>query len=203
MLRGRIGGMAGGTRCRYAVVAVAATGVLAGHRLTYLADVPDAGPRASLLAGTGHQYLSVAGELVSALLAISIAAVFLGGLMNARTSPTPGRTLASRLVLLQIGAFVAMEVLERSTAGVGLGHLLDGGILVLGIAINVGVALVGAVVLWLILRLADRVAATISSGTAGSVSARASLPLMPLAAVQSPRHPSLGTLLVRGPPSTV
>jgi hypothetical protein len=192
--------MADMARRRYAAIGIAAGGVLAGHWLTYLMDVPDAGRRAEILAGTGHAYLSVAGELATALVAVSIVVLFLGRLMAPRASPTSWRTLAVRLAMLQVGAFASMEVLERLTAGAGLGDLLRSAILPSGVAINVGIALIGAVGLRWILRLADRVAASIPGSGTTIECRRVTLGLTGASAVWRRRHPGLAALSVRGPP---
>jgi hypothetical protein len=194
--------MAGVSRRRFATLSVAAAGVLAGHWLTYLVSVPDARARTAVLAATGHGYLSLAGELVTLLAALSIAAVFVGALVDAGSAPRPGRALAVRLSAIQVGAFVAMELLERVLAGSPVGALFRGGILPTGVLANVGVALMGAIVLRWILRSADRLAETVS----GSVVAVLRRPSLLLTLPETQARPFLlerAAVPARGPPSPV
>jgi hypothetical protein len=195
--------MSGVGRRRVAALSVAAAGVLAGHWLTYLVSVPDARARAATLAATGHGYISLAGELVTLLTALSVAAVFVGALLDAGSGPRPGRALALRLSAMQVAAFCAMEVLERVVAGSHVGALAHGPILPVGVIANVGVAVIGAVALRWILRTADRVAETVAAGPAAPVLRRTTL----LARLpKTPARPSLlarAAVPARGPPSPV
>ena len=193
--------MHGVRRRRLVTLGVAAAGVLAGHWLTYLVDVPDAHARAAVLAATGHAYLSIAGELVTVFATVSIVAVFLGALLDAGAGPRPGRALAVRLSVLQIGAFVAMEVLERVVSGASITTLLRGDILPTGVVANVAVALIGALALRWILRAADRVAERVASGRpAASFPRRALRALAPVSFVR-PSLVALACVPPRGPPS--
>ena len=195
--------MAGVGRRRFVTLSVAAAGVLAGHWLTYLVSVPDASARTATLAATGHGYLSLVGELVTAFAALSIAAVFVGALVDAGSGPRPGRALALRLSAIQVAAFCAMEVLERVMAGSPVGTLAHSDILPVGVITNVGVALLGTLVLRWILRTADRVADAAVIGSAAAILPR---PTLLLTLPAAPARPSLLTLAAvpaRGPPSPV
>lgn len=112
-------------------------GLLFGHHLNYLL-LPE-GAREHVLSSTGHGYLGCSGRM--ALLAGVIA-----GFMLAISSFIAGRTgrseptaavagLTSRLVVLQGTAFVALEVGERLLSG-GVGHHLDARMILLGLAIQ-------------------------------------------------------------------
>jgi hypothetical protein len=195
--------MAGLGRRRFTTLSVAAAGVLAGHWLTYLVSVPDANARAATLAATGHGYLSLAGELVTLLAALTVAAVFVGALVDAGSGPRPGRALAVRLSAIQVSAFVAMEVLERVVAGAPVGALFRGAILPVGVFANVGVALLGAIVLRWVLRAADRVADAAAAGSAAPVLRRPTLLLMLPVAPARPSLLELAAVPARGPPSPV
>jgi len=70
----------------------------------------------------------------------SLAAVFLRGLTARGAPPTSGTRLFARLSLFHVGAFVAMEVLERVTSGAPLDGLLRDGLLPVGPLVQVGVA---------------------------------------------------------------
>ena len=195
--------MAGVGRRRFVTLSVAAAGVLAGHWLTYLVSVPDGRARAATLAASGHGYLSLVGELVTMLAALSIAAVFVGALVDAGSGPRPGRALALRLSAIQVAAFCAMEVLERVMAGSPVVTLARGDILPVGVLANVAVALLGAVMLRWLLRASDRVAQVAATGSAAPILPRRTL-LLTLPVV--PARPSLlelAAVTARGPPSPV
>jgi len=187
------------TGTRLAAIGIASGGVLLSHWLTYLTQVPNAADRASVLGGTAHGYLSVAGELATVLVAVTVGAMFVGRIVAAGAGPTPGRSLAVRLAVLQSGTFLGMEVLERLLAGAPLDEL-RGTILPFGVAINIVVALLGAFLVRSVLRVADRVAAGVPGRTIRT-------PLRAVARVTSPaagrmrRRPSLGPRAVRGPPT--
>jgi hypothetical protein len=150
--------MAGGNRPRLLTLGVAGTGVLVGHWLTYLLSVPDGGARTATLRATGHAYLGIAGELTSAVLALSLVGVFLGALVDGGGAPRSPRSLTARLILLQVGAFAGMEVAERLFSGSPLGELMRGGIVPIGVVANAAIAVIGAAVLRRLLRLVERVA---------------------------------------------
>ena len=63
-----------------AILGVAAGGLLLGHWLTYLVEVPDAHARAGVLAASGHGYLGVAAQISAIVAAACVAMVFLGRL---------------------------------------------------------------------------------------------------------------------------
>jgi hypothetical protein len=192
--------MAGGNRPRLLTLGVAGVGVLVGHWLSYLVDLPDAAARSAALQATGHGYLGIAGEFTSAVLALSIVGVFLGALVDRAGVPRVSRSLAPRLVLLQVGAFVGMELAERVLAGSPIGDLVRGGILPVGALANAALALLGAAILRRILRLAERVADA-APGRAPALALRGtgaivwSGPSHPY-----PHAPALAAAPSRGPP---
>jgi hypothetical protein len=194
--------MADGNRRRTGALGVATAGILAGHWLTYLLDVPQAQTRASDLARTGHSYLPVVGQLATVCMAFTLASIFLGRVIR----PSPGRApsiaaLTARLAALQAGAFVVMELVERAVAGAGFADLLHGGLLPLGVALQLGLAVVGAVLLRAVLRAGDLVAATVLARPERPRPAflTALLPASPPRA----RTPVTGGPGVRAPPSPV
>ena len=193
--------MAHRRRRRLLTLSIAGCGVLVGHWLTYLVDAPDASARTALLDATGHGYLTVAGELTSAFLAFSIVAAFLGALLPAGGGARPRRSLAARMVLLQVGAFAAMEIVERVVAGSPLGDLVGGGVLAVGSVANVAVALLGAALLRRVLALADRVAGIASADTEPAVRPPTAVVALAPFTTPRPRHRGLAAAPVRGPPS--
>ena len=193
--------MAHGRRRRLLTLSIAGCGVLVGHWLTYLVDAPDASTRTALLDATGHGYLSVVGELATAFLAFSIVAAFLGALLPTGGGSLPGASLAARMVLLQVGAFAAMEIVERVVAGSPLDDLVGGGVLAVGTVANVAVALLGAALLRRVLALADRVAASASAPASPAAPPPVAVAALPPFTSSTPRHRGLAAVPVRGPPA--
>ena len=137
----------GNARRTGVILGVAAAGLLLGHWLTYLLDVPSHA-RDQVLQATGHGYLATAGRLAAVTAAVSLAIVFLGRLTR-RAPGAPFIAVAGRLAAVQISAFVAMEVLERLGAGAPMHDLAT--ILPVGVAAQAVVALAGAWLLRLVL----------------------------------------------------
>ena len=124
----------GNARRTGVILGVAAAGLLLGHWLTYLLDVPSHA-RDQALQATGHGYLATAGRLAAVTAAVSLAIVFLGRLTR-REPGAPFIAVAGRLAAVQISAFVAMEVLERLGAGAPMHDLTT--ILPVGVAAQAG-----------------------------------------------------------------
>jgi hypothetical protein len=150
--------MSGHRPHRGAALGVAAGGVLLGHWVTYRLVLPGRHAREALLAHTGHAYLGVANDLGLVLAVAALSAVFLSRLTRRDAAPASTARWCARLAAFQVGAFAAMEVVERIASGAPLAGLMHGGLLPIGLGIQVGVALVGAVAVRWLLRLADLVA---------------------------------------------
>lgn len=179
---------------------VAVGGVLAGHWLTYLAVAPIAGPRATILHQTGHSYLGLANDLALVAALAAMASMFISQLAN----PEPAASIlgiTGRVVRFQVCAFVALEVLERLTAGSPLSELIRSGILPMGVGAQITIGFLAAFVIRWLLRTADRVAAALGRAAAPPRRevARATLPQPVFVPVF--RH--LSAAGVRGPPSPV
>ncbi len=179
---------------------VAVGGVLAGHWLTYLAVAPIAGSRATILHQTGHAYLGLANDLALVAALAAMASMFIAQL----ATPEPaGRLLGitGRVVRFQVCAFVALEVLERVTAGSPLPDLIRSGILPIGVVAQITIGFLAAFVIRWLLRTADRVAAAMGRAAAPP---RRDSPRPPLPEpVFVPIFPHLSAAGVRGPPSSV
>ena len=179
---------------------VAVGGVLVGHWLTYLMVAPIAQSRATILHQTGHSYLGLANDLALVAVLAAMASMFIAQL----TSPAPAGHLlgtTARVVRLQVCAFVALEVLERVTAGSPLSELIRSGILPIGVAAQIAIGSLAAFAIRWLLRTADRVAAAL--GHAAAPPRRdVPRPLVP-APVFVPVFPHLSAAGVRGPPSHV
>ena len=176
------------------ILGVACGGLLLGHWLTYLVDVPSHA-REQVLAASGHGYLTTAAQLASVLAAVCVATLFLSRLTR-RESGIAFASNARRLAAVQSAAFVAMEVLERIGAGAGVHDLAS--ILPVGLAAQILTAVAGAWLLRRVVRAAD--AAANLAGSFGVLAARATSALAMLAAV-APARRAAGPVSSRAPPS--
>ena len=185
------------TRRRPAVLGVAVGGVLAGHWLTYMTVSPTSPAREALLHGTGHAYLGLANDAGPLVVLAAFAAIFLGWL-TARGLDA-GVSITRSIVGFQVGAFLAMEALERITAGAPLASLTHHFLLPIGIGVQIGVGLLAsAVIRWLRL-LADRVASAMAMGAAAPARPVLAFALPTRAFV--PARRKLFATGVRGPPT--
>ncbi len=126
-------------------------GLVLGHVLAYLIAVPDPHHRAFVLQQTGHEYLPAMAEAALVLALAGMAAVVIRAFApGTRRGSERFSRLAGRLGLVQVLAFGGLEVVERIVAGAPLRHLASDHILVIGMAVQVAVALAGAAFLrWL------------------------------------------------------
>ena len=74
----------------FPLAALAATAVVIGHQLTYLLSVPSGSARASLLAATGHGYLSTTTHVVCLAGLAAAGGVFLRSLTGSGSEPGRG-----------------------------------------------------------------------------------------------------------------
>ena len=122
---------------------VAATGVVGAHALNYVLAFPDPAVRAHELAATGHGYWPIA---VGIALLAGAAAAGLGvanGLRLRRPAPMP----VARLAVLQLVLFVTLETAERLGAGMNPIPFLHSPQLVVGVVLQVAVAVAAVLVL--------------------------------------------------------
>jgi hypothetical protein len=138
---------------------VAAAGVLVAHWVAYVLAIPHARARDLVLAATGHGYWPGAVRLAIALAGCGLAALLLTHLDS--TDEAPPRLTFSGLVLrlahIQCGAFLAMETMERLAAHAPVTGVLSAHVIVLGVAIQVLTAGIGA----FLLRMLDRAVAVV------------------------------------------
>src|SRR5437899_9106605 len=140
--------MRGHRGTRVALLGAAAwAGVVAGHSITYLLTIPQAGLRDAVLASTGHSYWYAAVAAALVLASFSVGAAFGLGVRRGLRGGAPADEatrvgpVAVRLAALQIGMYVAQEVLERLQAGVPLSELGRDHIMLVGIPVQILVAL--------------------------------------------------------------
>jgi hypothetical protein len=151
------------------LVTAAAFGAVAGHTLTYAVAVPNPGARRLFLSATGHAYWPAA---LPAALVLGIFAALstvirhfgLDGTTRSARRWSWGRTVAL-LGLLQAGIFLTQETIERVAAGAPLGTLFHDHVLPIGVVVQLLVAVVVAVVLFVLARTAEVVAAVRSRRT--------------------------------------
>jgi len=185
-------------RRRIATLGVAVGGVLLGHQLTYLLIDPRVHARAVLLRRTGHAYLGIANDLALVAALTGLAALFVGQLAASTRGDRDGN-LTRRIVAFQVSAFVLMEVIERLTTGAPLSGLAR--VLAVGIVAQAAVALLAAVVIGLLLRTAERVAAALGRPAVLRTRPILALGIPEPIAVPLGRH--LSAAGVRGPPSVL
>ena len=181
-------------------LAAAAAGLVGGHIIAYQLSAPAAPIRQLLLAQTGHSYLPRAIAAAMALAAAAaVGAVFRGAIRGWRGAVDHFSFLATfrRLAVAQTVGFVILEVMERKAAGATLSGLV--GVFPRGLAVQVAIAALAALALWLLDRAGASVGAVLRTreGFARPVSIEP-----PFCDVRSARigFVPLGSISRRGPP---
>jgi hypothetical protein len=135
-----------GWRLSWWIGGLAGAGVLVTHWLTYRIAVPDHHQRIDVLQDTGHAHWPVFSVVALALCTAASVRVCTEG-WRGRTRPGFAAT-TRRLVAAQAVLWLAVEVAERATTG-HLATVDDHGLLLLGLALQMAVAVVGAASVWL------------------------------------------------------
>jgi hypothetical protein len=144
---------------------MAGAGVVLGHWIAYALAVPSAHLRTEILAETGHVYWPLA---VKSAVALTIAGMGALTLKLAAGSP-PGDESRSRvffallwrLGLAQIIAFTVLEVSERMAIGLSLATLWHHHLFLVGLAVQVVMAVAGSLLLLGFRRAVIRVLAAV------------------------------------------
>jgi hypothetical protein len=178
---------------------IASGGVLLGHWLAYVIVAPVASTRDAILGSTGHAYLGAADRLGLAVTLAVLAAVFLGRMIHGDDVHLPVHAVGARLAGFQVVAFLAMEVAERLAARVPLGQLAHGPIVPVGIAVQIAVAVFGALVVHALCRAADRAAAVLGAAIPPPRILSAGVAIVPAA---RPARIAVPVATGRGPPSS-
>jgi hypothetical protein len=132
------------------VIGFAVAGLVLAHVLSYVIALPDPYHRDLLLQRTGHDYLPAFGQAALMLFLAAVAAVMFRTSRRGAGRAESFTPLATRLALVQVGAFVAQELLERTLSGSGFADLRHGHVLIVGVMAQIAVALLGAALLrWL------------------------------------------------------
>jgi hypothetical protein len=151
-----------GVAHRLPLTGVAVAGAVVGHMVAYLLAVPSPTVRVALLGATGHAYWTAAIAAATVLGLASLAATlrrrFRSGLLASRPPPAErlGR-VAAQLAGFQVAIYLVQETLERLEAGIPAHALLDGRLLVTGVVVQTAIALVLAVLLTVVGRVAEAV----------------------------------------------
>jgi hypothetical protein len=187
------------SRGAFRLAGTAAAGVLAGHFLGYRIVFPGSPQRHAILIETGHGYFPMALRFAAMIAVIAGAATLAGGYARAKAggSAAPERHVTTaKLALIQIGAFVGLEFMERLVSGVPFHHFLLP-ILVAGALAQIAIAAVGAALIGALYRAGESIGRLFAPDDAAAVSP-----------IWSPSHRSarLGRSLdapqpIRAPPS--
>jgi hypothetical protein len=146
----------------FSLVGVAVGGVVLAHWLAYVLAIPGAYARAQVLAASGHSYWVMAIKFAVVLGLAGLGALFVRHLDRSPHTWESGQeafsAIAARLSLLQVMAFIAMEVTERVVVGAPVAHLFHHRLFLVGLALQLIVASGGALLLLWFSRTAERVA---------------------------------------------
>ena len=153
-------------RSPWFVPAAALVGVVLGHTIAYRIAFPDPIDRRAMLTHSGHGYWFAAVMLAAgcAVLAGSVAVFDHVRRALGRRSPASIRgtwATAARLAVIQSVLFVGQETLERLRVGEPLSSLGRGRFLLVGVTVQLAVALAITVVLKLLGRTAAAIARAI------------------------------------------
>jgi hypothetical protein len=172
-----------------------------GHALSYVLAMPDPHHRDLALRSTGHDSLPTAPEAVLMFLIAGVAALVVTAWSGAPgTSVLHLGPLARTLAIVQVVAFAGQEILERLVVGAPLGDLVHEHVLLIGTAVQVAVAVVGALTLRWLARQAERIASASFRTRAALPRHAATIPL-PATSGRPSRRVTVSARSVRAPPS--
>jgi hypothetical protein len=179
---------------------LAAFGIVAAHCLAYILIAPDGDKRASLMDATGHRFWGLVFALALGAGVAGMSGVLVR-FLHLSTAEHSNVNLfgfsASRLMALQVGGFMLLEVTERTFMGSGA-HSIVEPVVLLGLALQVVVALVSALLLCL---LTKTLHALLSGTSLTSVKAAGILPRFASTRWFQPSlAPGTGAGTLRGPP---
>jgi hypothetical protein len=129
-----------------------------GHLVVYAAVIPDAAARGAFLARTGHGYFPAFVDAAMTIGAVGLVGSVLGSLVRSSSPAARPRELFLRLAAVQSAGFVLLELTERVASRSSLVDLIRGD-LAAGVAVQVLVAAVIALVAFVLRRAAERAAA--------------------------------------------
>jgi len=133
-----------------------------GHWLSFRLVYPGSAARAAALQASGHGELSLLPALAVAALALVLAGVALEARAVARRGAAAGELRLSRFALVPPLAFALQEHLESLFGGGGLLGVVLEPTFMLGVALQLPVALAAYLLARLLLRLARRIGAEVA-----------------------------------------
>ena len=130
---------------------LAAFGIVAAHCLAYIIIAPDGEKRALLMDATGHNFWGLVFALALGAGMAGMSGVLVRSQLSTADHPQVNlfAFAALRLTVLQLGGFALLEATERLFVGEGAHALLEPVVLV-GLALQVAVALVSTLILCLL-----------------------------------------------------
>jgi hypothetical protein len=137
---------------------VAAGGAALSHVLAFMVAAPDPVRRGRLLEETGHAAWPVIVSVALAALVVALARFAVGRIHRSDRPPAGAlwHPTAVRLMVLQTLGFVGLEAVERLASGHALKGVLGEPVVLIGVALQIFVALGAAALLVLLARLVDR-----------------------------------------------
>lgn len=190
-------GSEGSVRRRPLIIgALAFVAVIASHNLAYWLAAPDPHYRAELLHSTGHRYFVYVSAIALGLLVATLTSFLRTGAHQRGSMLARFSYIAPRLLAAQVSGFLALEAGERAFLGSGVGDLLTEKPVLIGLVLQLLVALVGAASVCLVAAVAGRLRRSRQSPRRAAPRTFA-LPLEPL-----PLHAlvAAGAATPRGPP---
>jgi hypothetical protein len=179
---------------------LAAFGIVAAHCLAYILIAPEGDERALLMDATGHQFWGLVFALALGAGMAGLSGVLVKFLRPSNAQHRKVNLFAfagPRLVALQVGGFVLLEATERVFMGAGAHAILEP-VVIVGLAVQVAVALAAAVILCL---LTKTLHALLSGSSLPSVKAARILPRFASTRWFQPSlAPGTGAGTLRGPP---
>ena len=183
----------------FRLAGTAAAGVLAGHFLGYRIVFPGSPQRHAILIETGHGYFPMALRFGAMIAVIAGAATLARGYARAKAGGRAAperRVTTAKLALIQIGAFVGLEFMERLVSGVPFHHFLLP-VLLAGALAQVTIAAVGAALIGALYRAGEAIGRLFAPDDAAAVS-----PIWSPVRPSGRPSPSLDAPQpIRGPPS--
>ncbi|HJR98851.1 MAG TPA: hypothetical protein VJ979_13210 [Actinomycetota bacterium] len=174
---------------------VAGAGLLLGHWLAYALATP-AATRDRVLDATGHGYLPYATQVAMLAGALGLAGVFWSRLTRRAGGGSFTRD-ACGFLMVQTGAYVAIEVGERLLSGAPLDDLAHGPLLAIGLGVQAVVAIAGAG----LVRISERVAETVEALEGSDAPfVPPVVAVVPSSTFAPPRRRSTASAVSRAPP---
>lgn len=151
------------------LVGLGIAGLIGGHSLGYVVAVPDVHHRVMFAAQTGHGYIPSASWVAVVVgLAALVAGIASGYARRNVHTGISMRSACARLIPMQVGAFVLLELLERLVAGASF-ETLSWRLVAVGVAVQALVAVFGALSLVGLRRIGEILAAELRLGVAPPV----------------------------------